>query len=77
MSRALIPLVVVVVGFVAQFFLQLNTRSRYDYRCRSCGSTFSPSPLALTLAPHRLGGLKYTRCPRCGVRSWVEPVAKT
>jgi DNA-directed RNA polymerase subunit RPC12/RpoP len=74
---SVIVLVVIVPAVVAvQFFAQRNMLTRYDYQCGRCGATFSPTALSLTLAPHRIGGSKYMRCPQCGMRSWVTPVPK-
>lgn len=76
MPKALIPVIVIAVVLVVQFFVQRNMLTRYDYQCPSCGATFSPTALSLVLAPHRFGGSKYMRCPQCGRRSWVAPVPK-
>jgi DNA-directed RNA polymerase subunit RPC12/RpoP len=72
----LIPVVIIAIGFVVQFFVQRNVLTRYDYQCGNCGATFSPTALSLALAPHRPGGRKYMRCPQCGRWSWVAPVPK-
>jgi hypothetical protein len=63
MPTGLIPVVIIAVGFVVQFFVQRNVLTRYDYQCGSCGATFSPAALSLALAPHRPVGRKYMRCP--------------
>lgn len=76
MDHALTPVIVVCVAFAAQFVFQQRLTSRYDYQCDKCGRTFSLAPLAASVAPHRFGGSKFVRCPRCGVRSWVSPVPK-
>jgi DNA-directed RNA polymerase subunit RPC12/RpoP len=67
---------VVVLGFAANLLFQRNLTSRYDYQCERCGSTFSLAPAAAAIAPHKMGGSKYLKCPSCGVRSWVTPVPK-
>jgi DNA-directed RNA polymerase subunit RPC12/RpoP len=67
----------VVVGALAvQFTVQKNLVGRYDYRCSRCGRAFELSPLAATVAPHRLGGSKLARCSHCGSWSWVERIPK-
>jgi DNA-directed RNA polymerase subunit RPC12/RpoP len=76
MPHELTPLIVVVGMIGVQFAVQSTLRNRFDYRCGNCGQTFSPSTLGLVLAPHRFGGMKYTRCPHCGKWSWVSPVPK-
>jgi DNA-directed RNA polymerase subunit RPC12/RpoP len=76
MPTGLIPVVIIAVGFIVQFFFQRNVLTRYDYQCGSCGATFSPAALSLALAPHRPVGRKYMRCPQCGRWSWVTPVPK-
>ncbi len=76
LSKALIPLLVIAAGFLANYFVQRNRSAAFDYRCDSCGETFSLSPLAGAIAPHRLVGRKWIRCPRCGSFSWVTPVPK-
>jgi DNA-directed RNA polymerase subunit RPC12/RpoP len=76
MSTAVIPVIVIVAGFLAQLAFQQSMTSRYDYQCGNCGRTFSLTPLAASIAPHRFGGSKFVRCPHCGVRSWVSPVPK-
>ena len=76
MPKALIPVVVIAAVLVVQFFVQRYMLTRYDYQCGRCGATFSPTALSLVLAPHRLGGSKYMRCPQCGRYSWVAPVPK-
>lgn len=72
MDSAFIPIVVVPLALVAQFAYA----SRFDWQCGNCGHTFSLSPFAAALMPHRFGGQKLARCPDCGVRSWVSPVPK-
>jgi DNA-directed RNA polymerase subunit RPC12/RpoP len=76
MAHAVIPLIVIVVAFAAQLTFQRGLTSRYDYQCANCGQRFSLTPLAASVAPHRLGGSKFVKCPGCGVRSWVSPVPK-
>lgn len=72
MDGAFIPIILVPLVFVTQFFLA----SRYDWQCGNCGHTFRLSPLSAALLPHRFGGQKLARCPDCGVRSWASPVRK-
>lgn len=76
MSTSIIPVIVVVAAFIVQFSVQQNITSRFDYQCGNCGHTFSLTPFAASVAPHRFGGSKFVRCPSCGVRSWVSPVPK-
>jgi DNA-directed RNA polymerase subunit RPC12/RpoP len=76
MDTAIIPVVVIGVGFVAQFIFQQGITSRYDYQCDNCGQKFSLTPFAASVTPHRFGGGKFASCPYCGVRSWVLPVPK-
>jgi DNA-directed RNA polymerase subunit RPC12/RpoP len=76
MATALLPLLLVPLAFLVQFVLQRSITSRYDFRCDSCGETFSLTPAKASIAPHRFGGSKYVRCPNCGVRSWVSRVPK-
>ena len=76
MPTGVIPVVVIAAAFVVQYFVQRNVLMRYDYQCGRCGATFSPTAVSLALAPHRIGGSKYMRCPQCGRRSWVAPVPK-
>jgi hypothetical protein len=71
-DSAFIPIIIIVLVLVTQFFLA----SRYDWRCESCGHTFSISPVAAALMPHRPVGRKLARCPNCGVLSWASPVPK-
>jgi DNA-directed RNA polymerase subunit RPC12/RpoP len=75
-DTAIIPVVVIGAGFLVQFVVQQGITSRYDYQCGNCGQTFSLTPFAAAVAPHRFGGRKLVRCPHCGVRSWVSPVPK-
>ncbi len=76
MPSALVPVVLIVGVLIVQFLVQLGLRNRFAYQCPNCGNEFNPSPLSMVIAPHRLGGRKYTRCPGCGVRAWAQPVAK-
>jgi DNA-directed RNA polymerase subunit RPC12/RpoP len=76
MPTGLIPVVVIAVGLSIQFLVQRSLLTRYDYQCGNCGTTFSPTALSVTLAPHRFGGSKFMRCPQCGRWSWVAPVPK-
>ena len=76
MSTAIIPVIVIIVGFTVQFIVQQRITSRCDYKCGNCGRTFSLTPFAASLAPHRFGGSKLVMCPYCGSRSWVSPVPK-
>lgn len=68
--RILLPIVIVVVVLGAQYFRQRTMAPRVQYRCQSCGQTFSLSPLIATLAPHRMGS-KFVKCPHCGARTWA------
>jgi len=77
MSPVVIPLIVVACGFTVNYLFQRSRSSRYDYRCETCGENFSLSPLAGAVAPHRIGGRKWVRCPRCGALSWATPVLKS
>jgi len=72
----LTPLLLIAVGFLAQFFLQRSLSRRFDYGCENCGRVFAVAPLAACVAPHRFGGDKFVKCPRCGRRSWVRRVPK-
>jgi DNA-directed RNA polymerase subunit RPC12/RpoP len=76
MDPAIIPVTLIGAGFIVQLIVQQGITSRYDYRCGNCGQTFSLTPLAASVVPHRFGGSKLARCPHCGVRSWVWPVPK-
>lgn len=75
-DTSLVPVIVVLGALTVQFVVQKNLTSRYDYRCSRCGQTFELSPMAATIAPHRIGGRKLTRCPHCGSWSWAEPTPK-
>lgn len=76
MGGVLIPIIVIPLGLGVQFFFA----SRSDWRCGNCGHTFSIPPLKATFLPHSFGnsfgGRKLTKCPNCGVRSWVTAVPK-
>ena len=76
MVQVLIVVVVVAAAFALQLFVQQGITNKYDYQCGKCGATFSMSPVQASIAPHRLGGSKYTKCPSCGARSWVSPVPR-
>jgi DNA-directed RNA polymerase subunit RPC12/RpoP len=78
MAWVIFPIVVVIGGLLLQFQLQRQRilADTYAFRCGNCGSQFGLSPLAATLAPHRVGGQKFVRCPSCGTRSWVSRVPK-
>lgn len=75
MSPAITPAIVIAVAFAAQLIFQQFLTSRYDYQCGNCGHTFSLTPLAASIVPHRFGS-KFVKCPSCGVRSWAAPVPK-
>jgi DNA-directed RNA polymerase subunit RPC12/RpoP len=75
-SGALIPVIIVVAGLGINILVQQNLTRRYDYRCDHCGSTFALTTATAAVAPHKMGGAKYVRCPNCGNRSWVTPVPK-
>jgi predicted Zn finger-like uncharacterized protein len=76
MSHALIPVVVVLLGFGVSFLVNRNLTSRYDYECANCGTRFAIAPAAAAIAPHRMGRAKYVKCPNCGQRSWATAVPK-
>lgn len=76
MDPSIAPVIAIGVAFAAQFIFQQRLTSRYDYQCCNCGHAFSLTPLAASVAPHRFGGGKFVKCPRCGVRSWASPVPK-
>lgn len=75
-DTTLVPVIVVVGALAVQCIVQKNLVGRYDHRCSRCGQAFELSPLAATVAPHRLGGSKLARCPHCGSWSWVERIPK-
>ena len=76
MPNALAPVfaIVIVVGVMA--LVQWNLSKDFDYTCDACGFRFSPPPLLLAVTPHRFGGTKLLRCPRCGEVTWAVPVRK-
>lgn len=76
MDPAIAPVIVIALVFITQLIFQQVITSRYDYQCDNCGRTFSLTPLAASIAPHRLGGSKFVKCPHCGVRSWASAVPK-
>ena len=76
MDPALIPIIVIPLGFLVQLVVQQGITSRYDYHCDNCGQTFSLNPVVASITPHRFGGSKFAKCPHCGARSWVSPVPK-
>jgi len=76
MQHGLIAVVVIAAAFGVQFCIQRGLTSRFDYQCGKCGQTFQLTPLGASLAPHRMGGGKFVRCPFCGARSWAPPVPK-
>lgn len=75
-SPGFIPLIVIAVGFIGNYLFQRNRSSQYDYSCDKCAETFNLPPLAGAIAPHRIGGRKWVRCPHCGAFSWATPVLK-
>jgi hypothetical protein len=76
MSRALVLVAVLLLGFFVSYLVHRRTMNAFDYRCMNCGNIFSISPLLATVTPHRLGGRKLARCSLCGLRSWVTPIPK-
>lgn len=76
MARALIAVAIVVLALAIQVVTQRSITARYDYQCSKCGARFHLTATKASIAPHRIGGLKYVRCPTCGARSWVTPVAR-
>jgi DNA-directed RNA polymerase subunit RPC12/RpoP len=76
MSHVFIPIAVIAFGLVVQFSVQRVVTRRYSYQCNKCGRTFDLSPMAATLAPHRMGGSKLVKCRQCGSWSWASPVPK-
>jgi DNA-directed RNA polymerase subunit RPC12/RpoP len=73
MSNLVFRVVAVVAGFTINLIV---LTSRYDYQCGRCRATFSLTPGAAAIAPHRFGGVKHVKCPTCGDRSWITPVPK-
>ena len=74
--RVVLPVVLIVAGLTANYFFNRSRTSRYDYKCGNCGNVFSLAAAVASFAPHRVGGLKWVRCPSCGSRTWVTPVPK-
>ena len=75
-SPGFIPLIVIAAGFIVNYLYQRGRSSQYDYRCDKCGETFSLPPLTGAIAPHRIGGRTWVRCPHCRALSWATPVPK-
>ncbi|WP_042379833.1 hypothetical protein [Streptacidiphilus melanogenes] len=75
MRKDLLPLIVVMAGFLALFLVQRGRTSLYHYQCTHCGESFGISPLLAALAHHRMGQ-KLLRCPSCGAVTWARPVRK-
>ena len=69
------PIVVIGVGLVVMYVVQSRVTATVDYTCGRCGQRFDLTPLAATLAPHRMGS-KWVRCPECGAWSWAAPHPK-
>jgi DNA-directed RNA polymerase subunit RPC12/RpoP len=76
-SSAFIPIILVVLVFAINLLVQRNLTSRYDYQCGRCGVAFPLTPAVAAVAPHKMGGAKYVKCPNCGNRSWATRVPKT
>jgi DNA-directed RNA polymerase subunit RPC12/RpoP len=75
-SKALIPLIVLPLGLIANYVLQRGMAAKFDYQCGKCGHRFRLGPLAGAIAPHRPVGRKWIRCPKCGSFSWASPVQR-
>jgi ferredoxin len=75
MQHAAIVILVLLLGLGAAHLYQRFLG--YDYRCNSCGTCFSISPAAAMVLPHRLGGVKLTRCPQCQALRWATPVGRS
>jgi DNA-directed RNA polymerase subunit RPC12/RpoP len=75
-DTALISIVIIGGVFLVQIFVQRGISARYDWQCANCGQSFSAAPTATVVAPHRLGGSKYLKCPNCGTRAWDTRVPK-
>jgi len=76
MPPQFVPILVVVAVLLLSHAVNRTLTSRFDYRCGACDELFSLSPWVATIAPHRFGGYKYARCPRCGSFAWMAPVPK-
>ena len=76
MSRAFLPVVIILIALLGSYAVQRRTTNAFDYRCMNCGNVFSLSPFVAVVSPHRLRGRKFARCPLCGTRSWVTRVPK-
>lgn len=76
-KSAVVPLLVIFVGFLVNWAFQQNRSASYNYRCDNCGHIFGLSPLASAVSPHRIGGRKWIRCPDCGAFSWATPIPKS
>jgi DNA-directed RNA polymerase subunit RPC12/RpoP len=76
-KSAVVPLLVIAVGFLVNYALQRNRSTLYNYRCENCGQIFSLSPLTGAVSPHRIGGRKWIRCPGCRSFSWATPIPKS
>jgi DNA-directed RNA polymerase subunit RPC12/RpoP len=76
MSRALLPIVVILFALLISYVAHRRTASLLEYRCSNCGNVFHLSPIEATISPHRLGGRKYARCALCGARTWVTRLPK-
>lgn len=76
MTRALLPLFLILAAFLVNYQLQRRRSAVFDFRCECCGTTFPLSALAGAVAPHRPGGRKWIRCPQCGRFSWASPVPR-
>lgn len=76
MSKALIPLIVLPLGLIANYVVQRGVAASFDFQCAKCGHGFRLAPLAGAIAPHRPVGRKWVRCPSCGSFSWASPVRR-
>ena len=75
MSSSLGPLIVIPVVLVLAVLVQSQVSKNFDYQCANCGTRFSPSALAVALAPHMFSK-KLLRCPSCGKTTWAAAVPK-
>lgn len=70
------PFIVIIVMLMGYFAFQRGQTSKWLYHCTRCGTSFPLSALGATFAPHRYGGSKFGRCPRCGGWSWWDQVPR-
>jgi hypothetical protein len=68
-------IIMTLVVFAFAYGIQYLKSRYFDYQCGKCGGIFNPTVWGGVFSLQILG-IRYIKCPKCGIRSWMKLILK-